>query len=48
MAVKEGGADPALAEEIAQEHPLPVTVEIRASSEQAMSPATSNSTGNEY
>ena len=48
VAVKEGGADPALADQIAQEHPLPVTVEIRASSEQAMSPATSNSTGNEY
>ena len=48
MAVKEGGADPTLAQEIAQEHCLPVTVEIRASSEQAMSPATSNSTGNEY
>ena len=48
MAVKEGGADPMLADQIAQEHPLPVTVEIRASSEQAMSPAISNSTGNEY
>ena len=48
VAVKEGGADPMLADQIAQEHPLPVTVEIRASSEQAMSPATSSSTGNEY
>ena len=48
VAVKEGGADPTLADQIAWEHPLPVTVEIRASSEQAMSPATSNSTGNEY
>ena len=46
VAVKEGGGNPALAEEIACEHPLPVTV--RASSEQAMSPATNNSTGNEY
>ena len=46
MAVKEGGGNPALAEEIACEHPLPVTV--RASSEQAMSAATNNSTGNEY
>ena len=45
-AVKEGGGNPALAEEIAHEHSLPVTV--RASSEQAMSPTTSNSTGNEY
>ena len=48
VAVKEGGADPTLADQIAWEHPLPVTVEIRASSGQAMSPATSNSTGNEY
>ena len=48
VAVKEGGADPALADQIAREHPLPVTVEIRASSEQAMSPATSSLTGNEY
>ena len=47
VAVKKGG-DTALAQEIAREHPLPVTVEIRASSEQAMSPTTSNSTGNEY
>ena len=45
VAVKEGGNDTALAEEIAREHPLPVTVEIRASSEKTMSPTTSSSTG---
>ena len=44
VAVK-GGGDTALADQIAQEHPLPVTT-VRVSSEQAMSPATSNSTGN--
>ena len=43
VAVKEGGGDPALADEIAREHPLPDTGEIRASSEQAMSPTTTTS-----
>ena len=37
VAVKEGGTDPTLADQIAQEHSL-----------QAMSPATSKKTGNEY
>ena len=43
VAVKEGGGDPALAEEIAHEHPLPASTGEAASSEQAMSPGRSTS-----
>ena len=43
VAVKEGGGDPALAEEIAREHPLPASTGEATPSEQAMSPGRSTS-----
>ena len=43
VAVKEGGGDTALAEEIAREHPLPASTGEATSSGQAMSPGRSTS-----
>ena len=43
VAVKKGGGDTALAEEIAHEHPLPASTGEATSSEQAMSPGRSTS-----